>query len=298
MSRLILGSALVTGLIGLVQAWNVPLLPWKFAQEGGFSTVGRFNSLALFMAALLPLTISMYLKEKQNYLRMALVALGALGTLIVLFANYWIIWISFGVGMATFLVFLKIAPERINNNWIILPLVLLVIAFSFALIKPALPGLPNLPLEVSPSYGSAFEIGKKVITGTQGRIKAALGTGPGTFTFLYDSFRPKEISKSVFWAVNFQNAPSQILEMLGTTGILGIAAMLSLIIGFGSIGVKEIVRGKRGKFTLRRSLQVGLFAGWLVLVAGKFLYPASISLRFLFWLFMTLFMIITFSNRE
>lgn len=292
-----LGSALVAALYGFLQAWNIFLLPWQFTRSQGFNTIGRFNSLALYMGALLPLVITLWLATKKQIVKIGLGVLGTFALLILTMANYWLIWIATGVGMASLIVLIKMTPAHINNNWIILPVVLLVIAFSFALIRPTLPGLPNLPIEASPSYGSVLEIGKKIITGAEGRIKAALGTGPGTFTFLYDLFKPEEVSTTAFWSVNFQSASSQMLGMLGTTGILGLLSFLGVIVTFAYMAVKRLISTKQNrKFTATKAFKIGLFSSWLVLVAGKFLYPSSLSLEFLFWLVMALFTIIILNN--
>lgn len=291
-----LSSTLIAGLFGFLQAWGKFILPWEFTRVRNFTTVGGFNSLGLFMAAMLPLVITLHLAKKKSFHKIGLIVLGTLSFLILIIANFWATWICLGVGMIGLIVLLKINPGRVNSNWIILPVVLLVIAFSFVLIQPKLPGLPDPSAEISLSYNSAFQMGRKIISSDQGNIMAVLGTGPGTFTLLYDLFKPKEISESIWWTISFQRAPSQMLELLGTTGILGVLAMLGVILSFGTISIRNLIRQQRGKFTLDKALKTGLISGWLVLAAGKFLYPAALSIEFLFWLFMGLFIIIILSK--
>lgn len=280
-----LGSAFLVGLYGLAQAWGGYLLPWNFTQAREFNTIGNLNTLALFMVALLPLVISYFLIQKKKLIRFGLVGLGLLSFLVAILANYWIIWTCLGVGMISLVVLLKVTPQRINDSWVVLPIVLLVIAFSFALIQPNFPGLPNFSLQVKPTYNLSYRIAKKVIT-ERGALRSALGTGPSTFSFLYALFKPQAVSRTVFWSVNFQNAPSQILGMFSTTGIVGGLTFLFLIIGFGFLGLKEALKGTRRRFSTSKGLEIGLFSSWLVLAAGKLLYPSALSLEFLFWSFM------------
>lgn len=291
-------SALMVVLFGFLQAWNIFLLPWEFAKAQGFNTVGGFNSLALFAAAVVPLVIALYLAAKKAFYKAVLALLGLLSFSLLMIANYWVLWTCLGVGTAVLIVLLKIDSARVKDKWIILPLLILVIAFSLALIQPDLPGLPNPSAGISLTYNSAFEMAKKVINGDQGSIRAALGTGPGTFTFLYDLLKPRGITESVWWAVTLQRASSQMLGLLATTGILGALAMLGVIVSFGVTSIKKIIGQQRGKFTPTRALKIGLVSGWLVLVTGKFLYPAVLSVQFLFWLFMALFVTITLFNKQ
>lgn len=293
-----LGSGLLTTLFGFAHAWTDSLLPWAFTQAQGFNPIGSFNALALFAASLLPLAITLYLTENKTLFKIGLSILGVLSFLILIIANYWVTWVCLVVGMAALVVLLKVTPARIDHSWVILPIVLLVVALSFALINPDLPGLPNLPLEITQSYGSAFEMANKVITGTQGRLRAALGTGPGTFSSVYRLFRSEQISRTVFWRLNLQSPPSQLIGLLATTGLLGGLALLGVILSFGVIGLRNLIGQAPGKFGLPQGLKVGLFSSWLVLVAGKALYPAALSAEFLFWLFMALFMVIILSKNH
>ncbi|MEF8847503.1 MAG: hypothetical protein V5A57_03695, partial [Candidatus Paceibacterota bacterium] len=66
---------------------------------------------------------------------------------------------------------------------------------------------------------------KQIITGSQEAFRALVGTGPGTFNSIYNLFKPEAISSSNFWTIDFRNSASQMLGLLGTTGILGIVAM-------------------------------------------------------------------------
>ena len=291
-----ISSASLAALFGILQAWGIFLLPWNFTQTKGFNTVGSANPLALFLVALLPISISLLFAKKEMWTRIGLSVFGILALLFAIVTNYWVIWTSLGVGMLALIIFLKTIPAQTDDGWIVAPVVLLVIAFSFALIGPDLPGLPNLPVQFSPTYSLSFEMAKKVIT-QQGLSQALLGTGPSTFSHVYSLFRPQAINRTVLWSVNFQNAPSQMLGLLATNGILGVLAWLGVIGSFAFVGIKELITGERRKFGLRESLMVGLFSGWLTLAVGKFLYPVNLSLEFLFWFLMALLVVIKFSKK-
>lgn len=292
----VLSSASLAGLFGVVQSWGGFVLPWNFTQVRTFNSIGGVNSLALFAAALLPAAITLFLASKKQWAKVGLALFGILGLLLAFIANYWIVWICLGVGMISLVVLLKAIPAYINDGWIVAPVVLLVIAFSFALIGPDFPGLPNLPPEVTPSYQLTFRMARKVFA-DQGIVRALIGTGPGTFSYLYRLFKPEVISKTIFWSITFQNAPSQLLGLLSTTGILGSLSLLAVMMSFGFLGVKDMIKEEQRKFNLAKALKIGLFSSWMTLAVGKLLYPVVLSLEFLFWLFMGLFIILILSEK-
>jgi len=295
-----LASSLLVGLFGWLQIGKQFILPWSFTHGVSFNTIGSVNALGLFMAAILPLVIALFWVKEKLWERVTLAFLGLVSFVTVILVNFWMTWICLGAGMIALIIFLKASPGRINDSWVIAPVILLVLTVSFALILPHnLPGLPNLPLpqENLLPYGSVFNMGKQIISGSQGQIKALVGTGPSTFGSVYNLFQPDAISQSQFWSLNLQRAPSQMFGMMATTGILGVAALLSLIVGFAIIAGKFLVRGKQGKFDLSQSLQVGLFSSWVVLAVGKFVHPSTISIEFSFWLLMTLLLVIIFNEK-
>ncbi|MEF8847147.1 MAG: hypothetical protein V5A57_01825, partial [Candidatus Paceibacterota bacterium] len=100
---------------------------------------------------------------------------------------------------------------------------------------------------------------------------------------------------SNFWAIDFRNSASQMLGMLGTTGILGVAAMLGLRFGLGTISVKSI--SAHNKFDERQAVKIGLFSSWFVLAIGKFLYPSVLSVEFMFWNLMAILMVIILNKK-
>ncbi len=243
-----LSSALVVGLFSLTQMWNKFLLPWQFTKTQAFNTVGSIHALGIFMAAVLPLVITLFLVKKKWWIKANLAILGVLSFIILLITNYWISWVCLAIGMVALLILLEATPAKTKEGWIVLPVVLLVLAFSFVLVGVNLPGLPNLPATVSPTYGSDLQIANKIISGEQGILRAVVGTGPGTFNFLYGLYKSEAISRTAFWGINFESAHSQLLGLLSTTGLLGSLSLLSVIFGFGWIGIRQLVKKQREKF--------------------------------------------------
>lgn len=291
-----LGSISLVGLYSFLQVWGLFTLPWDLTQARSFNPVGSVNSLALLMASALPLVMALFWSKKKSWLRIGLTAFGALSVLLLIIINYWVVWACLAGGMIALVIFLEVVSSRgVNDSWVVAPVILLVIAFSFVLIRPVLPGLPQLSSEVSLRFQTAFAMSKKIIAGSQGTFRALVGTGPGTFNSIYNLFRPEAISSSNFWTIDFRSSASQMLGMLGTTGVLGVVAMLALMVGLGKVSVKSILGDN--KFTRTQAMKIGLFSSWLILALGKFLYPSVLSVEFMFWNLMAILMVIILNKK-
>lgn len=284
-------SGFIAALFSSFQIWGEFLLPWNFTQAVDFHTMGNVTAVAFFAAALLPIVIILMFTKKNLLIRILLGILGLVDFFVILLANFWAAWVALAVGMLALAVFLIIQVRGIGAIWLLLPIIILAFSFVFAFARTDLPLLPNRPLEVTPSYKASFDIGKKIASGEEGALRSALGTGPGTFSFLHSQFKSRVLNRTNFWAVRFPNAPSQMLGLLGTTGILGVLGFLALIAGLAFVAIPKLAK-RSEKINETRLLGIGIFSGWLVLAIGKFLYSTTISLSFLFWLLTALFLVL------
>ena len=177
-------------------------------------------------------------------------------------------------------------------------MLLLVIALFFGFLRISIPGLPATPLEVSPSQKATFDIAFQTLKDNL-PSSLFLGSGPSTFVYDYSKFKSETINQTAFWGVRFSSGASDILDKLATTGILGLISWLGILGMFIYIGFSQLSRAPKGEgeapaFTWILSL--GVFASWLAIVAAQFLYPANLSLLFLFWVFTASF--ITLADRK
>lgn len=283
----LISSAVVT-IIGLIQLWGGFIFPWDFTKAVSFNTIGTVNTLGIFSATVLTLITALLFVIKRSGLRVFLVLLGLLNLIILISLNFWVLWVVLIVGMATILVFglMRLVKLEESISWVALPMAILAIALIFVFFRPIMPLRPNLPTEVGLSYRGGFEMIEKVL-----REKPILGTGPETFAINYAKYKPEAVNQTVFWNIQFSNPPSEIYSIASDLGILGLVSFLIILVLFVIKAVKNLARTiSENENVLKRFLEIGLFAGWLGLIVAWFIYPQNLTLMFVFWLLLSLYL--------
>jgi len=290
---LLILSSFLAALFGGLQLFGKFTLPLDFTQISSFNTIGTVNSLGIFLAVLLPVLLSLiFITKRLIKFFFLLFAIISLGMLLVI--NSWVAWITLLAGVIIILVFGISKRELFKPSWLVLPMLFLVLSMFFGVFRIGIPGLPVTPLEVSPSQRASFDIAKGTL-----KEKPFLGTGPGTFVYNYSKFKPEVINQTVFWAVRFSAGASDILDKLGTLGILGLLSFVGILGFFLVLGLKKLtpIRGPAEEARpYEWILGLGTFAGWLSIVVGLFLYPANLSLAFVFWILTACFIVLTKSQ--
>ena len=282
----LISSTLVT-LIGLLQIWNGFIFPWDFTKTVSFNTIGTVNTFGIFSATLLTLITALLFVMKKGSIKLFLLILGLLNLIILISINFWVLWLVLAVGMAIILLFglMRLVKLEESITWVALPMAFLAVALIFMIFRPVLPLRPNLPVEVGLSYRGGLDVVKEIIRG-----KPILGTGPESFVFNYVKHKPEGINQTVFWNIRFSNPPAEIYSVVSDLGILGLLSFLIILVLFVIKAVKNLIKTVEEANILKRFLEVGLFAAWLGLAVGWFLYPQNFTLMFVFWLMFALYL--------
>lgn len=268
-------SGLMAALLGGLQISGKFLLPFDFAQRFSFNSIGSVNGLAVFLAALLPLSLILALRGgrlKKIILGIAGVAMLA----VILGVNFWGASVVLIIGSAALLIFGTINIKGTSKTgWVILPMILLVLAIVFSVLNVSLIEIPGAT-EVTLAPNAELNIAKQTLK--LGKYPL-WGTGPATFGYSFSQFKPESINQTVFWNARLNVGASEFLDRLITTGILGIVFWLATILAFIWLGIKISLKSKN-------LLTGGVLASFLGLVGAQFLYPANFSLLLLWWLMM------------
>ena len=280
----LVSSGFISAIFGGLQLFGKFILPWDFARVISFNTIGTVNSLAVFLAILLPLIITLQLiAKKWMRLMLAIFALAMLVSLVLI--NFWVAWLVLIAGAAILFIFqiLNLKTNRVGG--IQFSIVLLIIALFFLIFRVSLPGLPQTPFEVSPSQGAEISIAKSSLAKSP-----ILGTGPGTFVYNFSKFKSKDLNQTIFWNVRFVSGASEILDKLITTGILGILSLFSIFVMFFWLGFRYL-REKAKETTDRIPflLTLGVFSAFGGQVISQIFYPANFSLALVFWILLAAF---------
>lgn len=283
----LISSALAI-IIGLLQIWGGFIFPWDFTKVISFNTIGTVNTLGIFSATILTLITALLFVIKRSGLRVFLVLLGVLNLIILISLNFWVLWVVLIVGMATILVFglMRLVKLEEGISWVALPMAILAIALIFVFFRPVMPLRPNLPIEVGLSYSGGFGVIEKAL-----RERPILGTGPETFAINYAKYKPEAVNQTMFWNIQFSNPPSEIYSIASDLGILGLVSFLIILVLFAIKAVRNLARTiGENENVLKRFLEIGLFAGWLGLAVAWFIYPQNLTLMFVFWFLLSLYL--------
>lgn len=251
-----------------------------------FATLGQPNWLAAYLTALLPLAMSNVLfnpdsiKLKIFNKKPVWIALSLLLFTALLFTKSRSGLLGFITADIIFwgFVFFKY-KKRFLKPFLVLNTAFLILAAVF--------GTPwTQTLQSNEGAGPALEVGGGTDSGQirkivwQGAVDIwqaypVLGTGPETFAYAYYQFRPPQHNLVSEWDFIYNKAHNEYLNLAATTGSLGLAAYLLLIV----VSLIQILKAKTLNFALLAgyvSILVTNFFGFSVVMIGLlfFLFPA------------------------
>ncbi len=278
-------SGFVTSLFGVLQIWEVYTLPLEFAKSPFFNTVGSVYALAIYVGALFLLSMAMFLSNISKVLKIALIALAFFFFFILMVINFKIVWIALIVCMAFLFGATIMNGGKAQGQARILPMIFLVLTILMILrSKPLIQ--KDLPVEVLLNHTASAKIAMSAI-----KENPMIGSGPTTYTTVYQENRPENLGD--YWAVNFNSASSYFFTLISTTGLLGGLTFLFLVFS-GVIalfkGVAKKAKKNEGEDEKEDYMSVGIGMVWLFVTLMLFIYLANITILFLWWFSLALFL--------
>lgn len=322
---LFLASLSLLGVFELFQLFKVFILPFDFTKNIIFNPVGSVNNLGALLAFGLVIASGLAsasiprieesaegegkilgINSKMKKFLMLSVVILALNLIII---DFWAIWVGLALAMVFMISFLSAGLAKsefrsptsgdlevglreasdftpglqlvyFQKAW--LPSIILLIALLFLFVPSPLAKFIQTPLEVSPNFNATMDIGIK-------NLKAGhyfLGSGPGTFSYLFNLYKPVGINQTIFWSTTFNTGISAMTTWLGTVGILGVLALLFLIAAFIWNGILAF---RSPAPQLQGGLQYGtysqlIFVAVIFMFAMWFLYAINFTtMAFAFW---------------
>ncbi|KKU04025.1 MAG: hypothetical protein UX03_C0005G0009 [Candidatus Woesebacteria bacterium GW2011_GWE1_45_18] len=244
--RFLVFSGIIVSFYGVLQHFGIDKDVWvQDVQERVFSTLGQPNWLAAWLVALLPIAWAFYLslRQKSKNFRPWL-GVSALYVLTLAYTKSRSGLLGLAVAAAIFwginlLYRLKERPKFLIKNSLLLIALSVFLLFAggtpwtSSLEKFFTSGLEDKTPE---TVGPALETGGTE-SGTIRKIvwKGAVdvwknyplvGSGVETFAFSYYQFRPVEHNLVSEWDFLYNKAHNELLNILATTGLLGLGAYL------------------------------------------------------------------------
>ncbi len=281
-------SGLLVSIIALPQLLGKFPLPFDFSKSTSFNTIGSVNSLAIFLATVLPLAASVIFSSKSKLVKVLVWLFIVLSLLVLLAVNFQTAWLILLISSSVILIFGISKREVFKLGWLFLPMLFLAMALFALVMKTAVFPTIDLPAEVSPSLGTSFNIAWQTLKNFKSPLSWLVGSGPGTFIYDYSKYKPIEINETAFWGTRFSSGSSELSDRLATTGILGFLSFLAVVLVSAFIGFKSIVSRESKKESLTWVMMIGVFASFIGTIVGLLLYPSNLSLIFIFWLLVAL----------
>lgn len=277
-------SALVALLYGVLSMLGLHVLPWSFAENNSFNTVGSVGSLGFFAAALLPLFIIFAIiilpSEAKRWWKILFVANIILTLAVLLLVNYRFVWLACLLAAALLVVLGMVRRDILDGRWMFLPIFFLVVALFFAMFQPPLAWVPQKALEVSLSQKANLAIDAQAL-----KSSPLFGSGPGTFVYDYGKYRNLDLNSNPLWNITFNSGSSKMLTVLATTGVLGTITWLATLGMVIFYGLKFLIfsrsKGVAGKTLL---LMLALLITICTLTFGYFFYNSNITIEFAYFL--------------
>jgi tetratricopeptide (TPR) repeat protein len=268
-----------------------------FFQGAPFTSVGSVYALTVYLAVGCVIALGCVMADHRR--------LGALFTLsswpgvvvrgsawfllivallVLTVVNFWVAWVMVLVGAG---VLLSASLLR-GRGWVgapwrfMVPMVVVFVAIGSLLFSKPL--ISSLPGEVSLSQRASWEVVQQTLV-----AHPWLGSGPGTWVYDYALYRPSVFNASPFWATRFDRGVSFLLTLFATTGMVGGAVFLALVLCVFGVCVRSFLSGgarsvQHGSWDETTLVRVIVFSGWLMMVVATVFYPFNVGHQVLFWL--------------
>lgn len=303
-----LASLSVLGIFELLQLVKIFILPYDFTKIATFNPIGSVNDLGVVLAfGLVMASGLMATPEMSKALKRMLGVSAVVFILLLAVIDFWAIWVGLALAMIFMISFLSLGLAKsefrspnsevrlrdpqsdfsteiglqeasdfvpglqlayFQKAW--LPSIILLVSLLLLFIPSPLGKFIQTPIEVSPNFSATLNIANQ-------NLKAGnylLGSGPNTFGYIFNLYKPTDINQTIFWSTVFNTGASAMATWVGTVGILGILSLLFLIAAFVWTGIKgtAIRNASRGIMNVAsQSIFVGvsfLFIMWFLYVVN------------------------------
>ncbi len=240
LSSLVLGASL-TAIIAILSYFKLYLFPYlfDFTKSQSFSPFGTLMDQALYLGLVLPVIANPAIKIVRNLKN------------------------------------ITAKTALVPLSFIIIVSGLAVTIYQLIKLPAASGGLMILPFE------TGFQTAFAAISQDSGRILAGFLFGSGFGTFVNDFTRFKQAAFNLnptLWSITFIRSSSFILELLATTGVVGLSAFIFLLARVAKIAKeKQVIKENIVSITC------------LLLVSASFILPFSSNIQTVFFMLLALF---------
>lgn len=291
---------------------KINIFPFDFAKTPYFNPIGSasINPLAIWNAFLLVLILPLIFKAK-GFFKILFSIFATSFFLTVLFINFKTAWITLLAGLS-FLGAVLLSFIRSKKISVIFAVLLILLIFLSTLFV-SIGNYKFLDFEIGISQPEVYP---SVATSLSFFAKFSfkeflLGSGPGTFSYVWDKYKPIEANQTNLWRLSFLTPISQIFSILIETGILGLLSFIFVIIisfyilfyllknNLLDSVVKANLGPKEPSFVLfDQAIFAIILSGFFTISFIFFIYPTNLSFWFSFFLLLSFVAILDNSQKD
>ncbi len=280
-------SSTIAIIVGTLHTFGLYVLPFDFAKDRTFNTIGTVNSLGMFAIFATVVSNAILLSVKKegaeiiksgvwgNVTKALMIIISIISIILLAAVDYQSHWIVLLLGLVVVFTFPLIRSKEFpQSTRFILPMILFVVALILLFVPTPLRF--GTPAEVTPSFQASWNIARDSLSDTS----ALFGSGPGTFVLDYAKYHPESVNNSVFWSVRFDRANIHVLTILATLGVVGLIAWLAFVVALVTKSLSRLIREREHD---EWKVTFVVLSGLVVLVLSKFFYSSNFTLEFIFW---------------
>lgn len=211
-------------LISILSFFKI-FLPFEIARGVNFSPTGITFSVVSMMLLLLPLTLISTINKNKLLPQPLALTVTILFTLTVALTGSFVSYILLAL---IFLGSVYASKQQFNKGsvmYLLTPVIIAVLVIMLTNISFSGNKLwelrNNFPKEIQLPLGISWKVAASAF-----RDAPFFGTGPSTFLYNFTSYKPVEFNQQKYWNFSFASANNEILQVLGTLGLLGFFALI------------------------------------------------------------------------
>ena len=240
----------------------------KFLSMGIFNDmtstiIGNWNNVGIFFGALTLLSLlSHEMLSLNRLMKICLSVLLLVSLFFLALVNFTTIWVVVGISSFLFVVYRMFVIHNyqftpVMSTWrlrfskvSLYPVIVFAIALIFVIWSGSVGSFLSNKLsitnvDVRPSLSVTLDIAKNTIAS-----RPLFGSGPNTFVTQWLSYKPADITSTVFWNTDFTYGIGLLPTFAVTTGLIGILSWILFFGYFLYLGVKAIFSRFEDKFVM------------------------------------------------
>ena len=264
-----------------------------------FATFGQPNWLAAYLITTIPVSLALLIQSARKHLKIIAWLGAATG-----YAALWYTYSRSGwIGLTVALIFLLPWAWRINFRQLWPWLGALIIACGLVSLSSI--QMANQRTATTLESGNFdSSTGQIRLLVWEGSLKTALdfpifGSGPETFPYSFLNNRPVELNQTTEWNFLYNKAHNEVLQVVVTTGIIGLIAWLFLYFKLFQVAWQQKIIAFRSKELASDGLiSASLLAGVIGVFVAQLLGFSVVVTALYFWLATAIILTPTVSFRH